>query len=416
MKGKPPILGQIGGRFGNENRPFLPPRLINTLLPVLRSSYLMAYDYRDNRVITLKDRLVVGRCTDGIAGELMRQGKKPEEAERAIVRPLEPILSPSKISLSRDSLREIAADDLPALMTLSVRQSQDQTSVGRTAIRTVFGLSEKLPIRALGYLLPAIHLAEDMRVSPHFTSFPQIQFIFMEKAGVTVNNLNESKVKKQRELFIRLARNFIREHYPELSRNIVFATDERFLADETVSSLGQLLFEDTSIDEDILYQNATTGLGGRQNVKGYMLLHPLVHDVRFGKELFQDTEGRKFYNDPEILINIGGQTEKQFYRARQVFKRKLEEKQFPLFPTVQLFSSHRVTPYIKLDNDRSHSHDFTIQEALANPIKVIDVLFKKDGKDNLMKKDIELLTREYISGRYAFMDFLMRNQGLLKAL
>lgn len=360
----------------------------------------------------MKDALVLEECAKGIVEEAERLNLDPLAIGPVVARVLEPVISPQKPAKARESIQEVALDDISNLAAVALRQSKDPIFAARVAIRTVFGASEEMPIRALGYILPALHFVEGLRRSDKYAALPQIQFIFMENVGSSLNGFDIARVKSQTSLFIRLAKRYIKEYYPELKKQIVFATDSDFLADGKVRELASSLYEDSTVEQDPLYQAAIAGLSHNGNVKAYTLLHPLVHDVRFEGGLFRDTEGKPFENNPTVLVNIGGQREKQFYRARQAFRKRLEDIDTPLQTTIQFFSSHKVPPYIRLDKQGDHSEDLSLEQAIRQPDNVTDVLYKKQGEDNLLRRDIDLLVEDTF-GIYAFEDFLRRCGSLL---
>ncbi|MCJ7740081.1 hypothetical protein MUP32_02045, partial [Candidatus Microgenomates bacterium] len=171
----------------------------------------------------------------------------PREAlGSSMIRGLEPLLSPYTFHpLAKSSLKEIALEGVPVLTRIAIRQKSQPDYTGNIAVRTIFGAAEVLPVRALSYLIPALHLVEAMRKSTHYPVLPQIQYIFMSEIGSRINALDRLKVQEQTSLFIKISRQFIQKYYPDLAGNVVFSEDDGFAVHTQIQEVASKLVADT---------------------------------------------------------------------------------------------------------------------------------------------------------------------------
>lgn len=371
----------------------------------------MSYDPISAETSRLDFNAMMEDCQSAIVEEAKRLVLPDGLIEPRRLRPLEVMMVPNRYHppVGR-TLPEITITDVGVLTKLSLRLSEDASFISKVVVRTVFGASEKLPVRSLSYLLPALHLIESMRRSGRFPVLPQIQFLFMADTGAAINQLQRSEVIRQTDLFIVVARRFIEEFYPKLSETVIFATDKHFYYHPQLNDLVEFLLSNLEIAEKIVSQLSSDSRYS-DSIR-YSAFHPLVHDIGYTESLFED-EARPgvLVNDPEFMINIGGQREKHFYKVRQIYRQVLAQAGVPLLTTVQFFSSHRVPPYIAMEDDGVHFSDVSLEDAIINPSILSDILDKTDGRDNLFKRDLKLLVREG-STRFSLYDFLRRQNEI----
>ncbi len=387
----------IRGEFGEEDRDqLLPKRLRNTMNTMLSRSNYHAFDFVSGNVGRLVSPTSIMNCEEALGAVIEELGLTREQIGPILLSSLDPLTAPyTYCKHTGKALAEVSERDLPLLVELAVRQKFNPEVIDNVAVRTVFGASERYPLRALSYLLPALHFVEGIRRSGMFSHLPEIQFCFMNEAGGRVNELDRTKVTQQTELFINLLFAFINQRYPEIADKVLVATDDNFMDNPIVQSHYRLLLSQVDLFIDPFFQNVFSSIyKGKKTALEYALLHPLVHDITFPDNLFQVRGVRgKMLENPSLLINIGAQTEKPFYRFRQIVKVKMAESGLKILPSVQLFSSHRVTPYYLLENDGSHLEDIPLDSALQNPSLISDSDYRSTG-NILMARDLELLAKE----------------------
>lgn len=311
-------------------------------------------------------------------------------------------------------LSEIARDDVGEVFKAGVRMgaidSNGKISLESVVVRTVFGATENMPVRALSYLLPALHLIESLRRSGKFSTLPQIQYISMGDSGSRINNLNRDRVSRQAALLAGVGMQYVKCFYPDLADLVAFASDNMFLDNPEVINY-KTRFEGISgsINNHPLYVSVTEALGnsGRVDALEYALLHPLVHDLHYTAEPFAPILGPLLRDQPDLVINIGGQAEKLFYRARRMYvdTAKQEGVDMPTVPSVQLFTTNRMPPYMSIAAVGDHLGDVHLDDALVHPEIVSDLvaqLLGADYKNNLLARDYKTLDQD---SRGDFNDF-----------
>lgn len=288
------------------------------------------------------------------------------------------------------ALAEIAAPSVPVLFEGAVRlgaQENGRISLSQMAVRTVFGASESTPVRALSYLLPGLHLVEAMRRSGKFSELPQVQYIVMGEVSTRMNGLSGDDVRRNADVLMSLGESYIDRYYPELRQNVIFVRDDGFLDHREVRRIRDLLQQnDATIGHPLL-------LPQTQNAYEYAALHALVHDTAYEQNPFT-SDGDYFFQSPHFLINIGGQREKPFYKARMIFRDILADHGVPLIPSVQLFSTHRIPPYIPMEADGDHLRDITFDDVLADLgvfMSFDTALDNSSTGNNLLAQDYKLL-------------------------
>lgn len=311
-------------------------------------------------------------------------------------------------------LAEIARDDIAQLFKAGVRlgafDPNGKISLESVAVRTVFGATENMPVRAVSYLLPALHLLESLRRSRKFSILPQIQYISMGESGSRINNLDREKVFRQAALLAGVGMQYVQRFYPGLVDSVTFAYDNTFLDNPEVFKY-KTQFEgiSESLGNHSLYSSVTETLGnyGREDALEYALLHPLVHDMRYTVEPFVPIIGGYLRDQPELVINVGGQREKLFYSARRMYldTAKQEGVDMPTVPSVQLFTTHRTPPYMSIVADGDRLGDIHFDNAFVHPKIVSNLeaqLAEADFANNLLARDYSSLDRDSSGG---FADF-----------
>lgn len=359
----------------------------------------------------------------GEVGRLAKNASLRAELERAVCDQAidlgrgEASVNPSEVSflrfivapydLCREKPRmliEIAREDVGEVFKAGVRlgtyDPNGKISLESVAVRTVFGATENMPVRAISCLLPALHLLESLRRSKKFSILPQIQYISMGESGSRINNLDSEKVSRQAALLAGVGMHYVQCFYPELVDSVTFAYDNEFLKNPEVINYKTQF-------EGISGISGSLGNNGRTGALEYTLLHPLVHDMRYTVEPFVPMIGLSLRDQPDLVINVGGQTEKLFYRARRMYLDTAKQVgiSMPMVPSVQLFTTNRMPPYMSIAANGDHLGDIHLDDALVHPQTAFDLeaeLNKADYANNLLARDYKAL---YKDSRGSFSDF-----------
>lgn len=100
--------------------------------------------------------------------------------------------------------------------------------LNKAVIRTVFGGTENMPFRALVYLLPALNMCEELLENTSSNSIPNIEYYFMNGAGIITNTIDPDRVNYATSEFIKIAQKYIEEYHPQLKDKVDFYVDMTF--------------------------------------------------------------------------------------------------------------------------------------------------------------------------------------------
>jgi len=206
--------------------------------------------------------------------------------------------------------------------------------VEQITIKTVFRATEKVPLRALAYPLPAIYLAEEIG-KQNGGKTPKIELVFMLQAGISANNLNKEVVCQEACLLIDQIKKYVGEFHSELLPYISFTNDLDFTPTVMVSNdfarLVDVLRQDGQ-NEQLVAMGENHG--GREESLGYGVLHSYIHDM-----VPSD-------NQTDLIISVGAQPERHFYKTRQKLRGYLGQiDSFRLVRTIQYLAPFNVPPY-----------------------------------------------------------------------
>ncbi len=337
--------------------------------------------------------------SQAVCDQAMDSGREAKSVDPSEVRFLDFFVAPYKQCPEKPRmLAEIARDDVGEIFKAGVRMgtidSNGKISLESVAVRTVFGATEHMPVRAVSYLLPGLHLLESLRRSRRFSTLPQIQYISMGENGSRINNLDRDTVSRQANVLAGVGMRYVERFYPELADSVTFAYDNTFLDNPEVLHYKAQL------------QGISEAVG--THVSEYALLHPLVHDMRYTEEPFTPMIGAQSLRDqPDLVINVGGQTEKLFYGVRRMYldTAKQEGVDMPTVRSVQLFTTNRMPPYMSIAADGDHLGDIHFDDAFIHPDIVSNLVeqLAKDGHvNNLLARDYKVLDQDSCGGFHDF--------------
>ena len=241
-------------------------------------------------------------------------------------------------------VREIGGNDYNNLTTIAVDLASKGAYESGTVIRVVFGATDRMPVRALSYMLPALSLMDGMEqdgIKP-----PQLQIIFANHISSTFNRMNHAHVAEESRRFTDVAQEYIQEFFPKLSGSTVFLEDTPL--DKNTTLRNELLHV-TRVLKDVVPSEMKQTLldkgnnsASRTNVF-YGAAHILVHDIDI-PVLVPIVSEQALMVRPRSIISIGGYQEQFFYGLRHAVKPHLG-KDYNNVKTLQYFTRHRVPPY-----------------------------------------------------------------------
>lgn len=225
----------------------------------------------------------------------------------------------------------------------------------RMVIRTVFGATEQMPLRALSYIIPSLIHAENIK---RLTGFePQLQFIFATNITSALNNIDQKVAKEQAIKFAKIARIYIDEFFPEVQK-AVFLQDVS-LDDRLRQKLEELAGSvRTHADPEMIHKLSEKGENhnGQGRHELYGGAHILIHDAPSLDILEPIISNQPEIIDPSVIISVGGKQESDFYKLRHQVKPFVSES-YKKVKTIQYFTKHHVPPYymdrngdVSLDN------------------------------------------------------------------
>ena len=259
---------------------------------------------------------------------------------------------------------------------------------GRIVFRTVFGATECMPIRALSYILPSVYILEGLmglnsRRPPglKLIQLPQLQFLFMNEAGVSLNGIDLTAVNEETQLFINTALAYLQQFHPDVLPYVSFADDVGFTDSVMKTDLFNFLtafLKEGMTGEPLerLKEMAVNHGSNAEAAFSYAGLHSLVHDGMFtdGSFCFRQLAGAEPISNPlvvDLLISVGAQPESFFYLRRGEVRPRLTavDSPFSLADTTQYLTSHTIPPYLMLANG-----DLSLRDVLEEPSRLSQAL------------------------------------------
>lgn len=217
-------------------------------------------------------------------------------------------------------------------------------SGGSSAIRVVYGATEKMSLRAISYFIPCLELMNSFKSNGFIV--PQLQIIFANNLSGGLNNLDKETVGQQTLRFSKVSRVFIKEYFPDISDFVVFLVDQELkkgsvIRDEMVR-VAKLLREKISPISGEELMGKGRMVRNRINYF-YAAAHLLVHDADFAIfHPMSDEQSEQIQADS--IISFGGLQERLFYKIRHEIKLYLPDS-YRKIRTLQYFTKHHVPPY-----------------------------------------------------------------------
>jgi hypothetical protein len=371
-----------------QSKEILPQLPVNRqhLESTLNALPLQAYDHSTTNPLQLGAGLPLQIIEESIISQMNKSGMSAAEINKHIIFSLDAVMNTGK---GRGTVQEVALADLPVLAGLALDEFRGQSQMDSVIVRTVFGGSKEYPLRSLSYLVPSLTYAQELKNNG--LQVPHVQFISMPHVAGAVNGGEAYRMKTQSALLSEVGRGFVESFFPEIADKVQFVDDERFIKSPVVQELHLLLQRHSAdiFNEEMQQQFSRMD----KSTFDYAAYHPLVHDWYYMEQLFYEPV------DPTVIINVGGKAEKQFdmfrRRSQIVLERAAYYCDVALPKTVQMFSDHKVPPYIPL-NGFGSENDISLEQAKANPSLVYErypeVNRKNKEKQNLLCRDVETIT------------------------
>lgn len=263
------------------------------------------------------------------------------------------------------------------LLNISKKTIVDPNYLNGVVIRTIFGATEELSFKSLAYLLPALTLCEEIKTiseknNIYNLTLPNIEFWFMNGAGININNMNKTNCDLTTNTFISLAYSYISCFHSSILQNVNFYTDEDYTNNIINSTefiniqdyLFSIINKDTELKNKILEMGLSKS-GSINECLKYTTLHYFVQDGFIDTSFARMSKSNKKENANEqhTIISIGASPEKHFFKARDSIRNSIPHiSYFTPAKTIQYIAKFNVPPYYIMENG-----DFSIKDALADP-------------------------------------------------
>lgn len=258
---------------------------------------------------------------------------------------LEALLISGKRSLRDDAYIEaIGGEDFGNITRIALASALEEDSDNQLAIRVVYGGTNKMPLRSLSGLLPALVYMDSLQEAG--VAIPQLQMIFADHISASANpHIELEQAKQESTGFSDLARDYVSSFFSELTPHVLMLRDIP-IAEGTVFKTE--LDEISQIAEQVIPNSIRERLNSKDNGSGsgvyYGAAHILVHDISLPHAFVPILENQPAIIDPKAIISIGGRQEKFFYRLRHGIKPYLSSRYKDAL-TFQFFTRHQVPPY-----------------------------------------------------------------------
>lgn len=307
-------------------------------------------------------------------------------------------------SVSDNFKKMFSTIDSPGICNISEICSKfhdDNKVLGRITIRTVFGGTEKMPFRGLSYILPAINLCEELKRSNTGIDIPNIEFLFMNGAGIQTNAIDPYKTDATTSQFINFARGYIEEFHPDIAEYVNFYVDRTFsnniVKTQEYKDVNRALEEKLNKGNEL--RSDLEEMGKRRNASKnsirYATLHTFVQDGIIEPKIAKMTNffGGKDQQDCDIIISIGAKPEEKFYKARKLLADAVSDiSYFKPKKTAQYIANINVPPYSALPEGELYLADVLNNPELVLQARKIDRRKGEFGKYHIpVQKAVEAI-------------------------
>lgn len=255
---------------------------------------------------------------------------------------------------------------IESIAQMCSRLEDDPNVLNKVAIRTVFGGTEHMPLRALSYLLPSLNMCEELLENSSTAEIPNIEFFFMNGAGIITNALDPDRANKATSEFIKVARMYVDEYHPRLKDKVNFYVDTTFSSSIVQTSeyqeMHRILEGKLGVESDLksdLIQMGERRKKADNSIK-YAALHTFVHDGYINPNIAKMSNffGGAEPQEYDTIISIGAKPEEKFYKARKLLSDEIAS--IPYFTpknTAQYIANINVPPYSPLPTGELYLDD-----------------------------------------------------------
>jgi len=168
----------------------------------------------------------------------------------------------------------------------------------------------------------------------------QVQFVHTLHTGTRVNGVDFEQAHREALRFRDFGRMAVQAAYPDLARRVSFLTDstDEPLVDQTV--LADALMDLSGAQRAQLIRSSQR----RGDHLAYIAAHLMLHDT--AGPVIPLTVDEPVPVMPQILISLGAQSERPFYKARMAYRARGGPLPGLIAQTGQLFTHSALPPYM----------------------------------------------------------------------
>ena len=312
----------------------------------------------------------------------------------------------------------IDSDGIANISKVCSQLENNKNILNKVSIRTVFGGTNAMPFRALSYLLPALNMCEELKKINKDADIPNIEFLFMNGAGIMANALDPYKAEQTTAQFINVAKKYIEEYHPLVKDNVNFYVDRTFsqsiMKTQEYEQIHKILEKKLGIEEQLKSELLDMGKrrNAAQNSIKYGALHAFSQDGVVNHKIAKMSNffGGEEQKDCEIIISIGAKPEEKFFKVRKLVAEEVSKiEYFKTKQTVQYIANINVPPYSPLGDGELY-----LQDALKNPSLILKArkVDRKNGEFGEyqvpVQKAIEMIIKDvdYSQSNKDIFDFI----------
>ena len=280
---------------------------------------------------------------------------------------------------------------------------QDKNALKKVSIRTIFGGTERMPFRGLSYLLPALNLCEQLKKVNEEGELPNIEFLFMNGAGIMANAIDPYRTTETTSKFIDFSKRYIEEYHPILKDKVDFFVDVNFSSNiantKEYKQIHEILEKKLGFEKDL--KNNLLDMGKKRNASmnsiKYAALHAFSQDGDIDSKIAQmsNFSRNQMQSDSDIIISIGAKPEEKFFKVRKLLAKEVSEIEFftPKL-TAQYIANINVPPYSPLSTGELYLKDVLNNPNLIYEARIVD---RKNGEFSAYQVPVQKAVESIIS-------------------
>jgi hypothetical protein len=228
----------------------------------------------------------------------------------------------------------------------------------------------------------SLKMCEELRKNnPNSLESPNIEFLFMNGAGIMANSLDPEKTYRTTAQFIQIAKKYIEEYHPTVKDSVNFYIDRTFTSDvmktpeygQIHRTLEKKLGIESTLKSDLL-EMGEKRKSSSNSIK-YATLHAFSQDGYVNTDIAKMSNffGGKEQPESDIIISIGAKPEEKFFKARKLLAKEISNVSF-FTPkkTVQYIANINVPPYSPLPTGELYLDSAIKQPDLIEKARMTD--------------------------------------------